>query len=532
MKRTLITLALTACLGTLASAKQLYNITLSNSEQYTECALTIQSDTDTTFRGKDAAGKLVTKAVSNSEILQLDPIPAKPKAEKAKKAEAPKEEPKAEEKPAETPSAAEEDGDGEEPAAEPEKKTAGDKGYEEIKADLDKMLAEADQRVAAITKPKFSLERRLKRLHELVEKRLPDIEKECQELAEIRKDLAEVVGEPFQFTKVTPDQRDLFVKEGKALYDAMVAEMKNKKGRKVGGLDKFEELREGYQGLAEYKDAYRLYLETLKDLQKKWTKLRDAEDRKRAKLAGQRREAMDKEDDKEIAKVTKMLKDQNLDYDTTWVNPSPHNAKMLENCVNRVTDVLRRSDNDKKDENTGKVSDMLGKAWDDMDKAKAALDKGDAKKASDILKKSDALKSITRLNRNVFADKYRKPLLEQRQDLETAIRDCERSLQSETRRLTGATTKLERTVENLERQIESMLRDLDRETEAAARQQQEEEEEAAKAKDEEESADDDSADSGDEEEANAKAEEKKPAAPAKEAKPAAAPAKQANPAKK
>ena len=467
MKRSLIAIALSACLVSTAAAKQLYNITLSDTSRYTNCSVIIQGSTETKFNGIDKEGFVISKTVKNDEILVMAPVEKEEPAPKRKAEEQPQDEvkqdqpaPQAEEQPQE-----------ETPAAETPQEQAQPAPLEfgAIADSLHKQLDEADKAIAAIKAPKFSLERRAKRVRETVDRKLADVEKLAQQVTDARAALEASNTNPYTFEIVTPEQRTQLEADGKAAYDAMVADMKTgKNSRRVGGLSKFEEMRTRFQGVPEYKQAHSWYISTLKELHKKWGKMRDNEDNRRRKYVGERREKLDQEDQKEIEKVTKMLEDENEKYETAWITPSPHNARMLETAVSRIEDALRRNTHEKMDDAVGKVPEMLNAFWAEMDQAKALLDAGKCAEARELLNKSTIFKSLIGLNRNLFPEDYRKPITDQRRDLENTIRERERELMRAKRTLDGSTSRLERAVESLARQIEALNPDIERAMEAEA----------------------------------------------------------------
>ncbi|MCQ2367371.1 MAG: hypothetical protein MJ056_09475 [Akkermansia sp.] len=510
MKRTLIAIALSACLATTAAAKQLYNITLSDTSRYTDCSIIIEGSTETKFNGTDKEGFVVTKTVKRDEILVKAPVEKAEPAPQPKAEEQPKEEvkpeqpaPQAQEQPQEQPKE-------ETPAAEEPQEQAQPAPLEfsAIADSLHKQLDEIDKSIAAIKSPKFSLERRAKRVRETVDRKLVDVEKLAQQVTDARAELDASNVKPYAFEIVTQEQRTQYAVDGKAAYDAMVADMKTgKNSRRVGGLSKFEEMRKKFQGVPEYKQAHSWYISTLKDLRKKWGKMRDTEDNRRRKFVGERREKLDQDDQKEIEKITKMLEDENEKYETAWITPSPHNARMLETAFSRVEDALRRNSNEKMDDAVGQVPEMLEKFWAEMDQAKALLDSGKCAQARELLNKGTIFKSLIGLNRDLFPEDYRKPITDQRRDLENTIRDRERELMRAKRTLDGSTSRLERAVESLERQIEALNPDIERaqeaeaekaaEAEAAAKTAAADDEEEETEGEEEEAADDKAEDSKD-----------------------------------
>ena len=510
MKRTLIAIALSACLTTLAAAKQLYNITLADSQRYTDCSILIKTDTETKFSGSDKDGYVITRTVNNGDILVMAPVaeekPApQPKAEDKPKEQQPAEQTKEQATPEQPAQQAQEQPQEDEEQPEEEAKPAS-RDFQSIADSLHAQLDEVDKALATITGPKFSLERRAKSLRGMIERKLPEVEKAAKQVQDAQDAASAKDAEPFTFEIVKPEDRTKYETDGKAAYDAMVEDMKTgKNSRRVGGLSKFEELRKNFQGIPEYKQAHDWYISTLKDLQKKWGKMLSTEDNRRRKLVGERLEKAHQADAKDIEKVTKMLEDENEKYETAWITPSPHNATMLQDAVSRVEDALRRNKNEQMPDAVGRVPEMLKKYWEEMDQAKALLDAGDCAKALDTLTKSDVFKELTRLNRDLLPEEYRKPLQEQHRALEKAIRERTRSVQNAKRTLGGATTRLERTVEGLENQIHALMNDVKRTVQNQAEDQAEKAKKEAEAKqaaqDEADEADEESGEeeSGDEE---------------------------------
>ena len=533
MKRTLIAIALSACLTTVAAAKQLYNITLSDTQRYTDCSIIIKSETETKFNGTDKDGFMISRTVKNDEILVMAPVVKEEPAPKPEAKEQTEEQPQAPEQPQEEvkpqdPAAQAQDQAQEQPKAEEPVEEAtpvadAARDFKAISDSLHAQLDEADKVIATITTPKFSLERRAKRVRDMVERKLAEVETIAQQVQEAKDAANAKDAKPFSFDIVTPEQRTQYETDGKAAYDAMVADMKpGKNSRRVGGLSKFEDLRKNFKGIPEYKQAHAWYISTLKDLRKKWGKMRDAEDTRRRKAVGERRERMDQEDAKEIEKITKMLAAENEKYETAWITPSTHNARMLETAVSRVEDALRRNSNENMPDAVGRVPEMLKTFWDEMDQVKALMDAGECAKAKELLSKSDTFKELNRLNRDLLPETYRKPLLDQRRALENAVRERERDIQRAKRTLDSATARLDRAVENLNRQIEGLMTDVERtlqtneeNKEAEKAQQETEAKRAAEAEaDEGEETGEDSADKPAEKEADTQAADEEKEAPA------------------
>ena len=74
MKRPLFFLALAVCASSLLQGAQLYDITLSNAQKYSQCTVHYAGSTMTKFTGKDRSGATVTKEVKTASILLKKPV--------------------------------------------------------------------------------------------------------------------------------------------------------------------------------------------------------------------------------------------------------------------------------------------------------------------------------------------------------------------------------------------------------------------------------------------------------------------------
>ena len=126
------------------------------------------------------------------------------------------------------------------------------------------------------------------------------MDKRALEVSKLQDDFNKAGAADYSFDKVSADQRDQYVRDGEAAYNAMVVDMKEKKRRrKVAGLDKFEILRDRYQGIPQYKQAYERYLKTLQKLKTSWTKSLEREEAARKRLVPDKRNAMEKLDERQ-----------------------------------------------------------------------------------------------------------------------------------------------------------------------------------------------------------------------------------------
>lgn len=453
------------------SAAPMYTIHLNNSEQYTECTVVYRSDTTTKFRGKDKSGKNVTKEVPSATILAMREVQAKPApapaAPQTPEKSAPTDEKpadtKGEEKPGET------EAEAPAPPPEPEFRDAniqqkqGEDKAKDVTLRLREKLQEIDKRLAEIKKPSRTLRSICTNTTNRINSQMAEMDKLSLEVAELQSKFNAAGIADYQFT-VSPEQRERFLSDASAAYNAMLIDMKEKKSRrKVGGLDKFEILFERYQGAPEYKKAHEWYLKTLRDLQKKWSRMIAAEQKKRSKLQPARASAMDDSDREEYQKMVDYFKRNGEDAAKVWYTPSSRNLMMLNNCLNKVNDNLRRNEYTKLDAEVGCVPELLTQFWDVMEKARNELVCGRLDAAEKILRDDETVRKISSLKSTTMPQEYRKPLLDENRAIVTEIRKRERELRSLKGTLERRTNQLDRAVSSAEAQITNALEAIERE---------------------------------------------------------------------
>ena len=323
MKRTFSFLSVLA-LGSamLHAAPQLYDITLTSAEKFTQCRIAYESETSVKFTGINKAGKEVTKEVKASSILLKKEVKTKKPVEEQTPAQEEKEpaKPEQNEPEATQKDASEEPAPAVEEQAQEEQKTAESESdsptpvlsgeSSKIKAinPLKARVEELDKKAATIQEPSRSFSSRFSSTRSTIDKNIEKLEKDCDEVDTLQAELNALVATPFSLDQVQEYDRTKYAVDGKAAYDAMVMDMNQKKSsRKIGGLDKFEILRESYQGIPEYKEAHAWYIKTLKSLERKWEKAIEKEEAKREKLNADKRKALEEKDRADYQKLEDQL---------------------------------------------------------------------------------------------------------------------------------------------------------------------------------------------------------------------------------
>lgn len=485
--------ALLGMSATLLQAAPQYTIHLSNAERFSDCTIIYKSSTTTKFRGKNRNGKEVIKEIPTSSIMYMGEIekPATPKGQKDQTT--PQQEtpeattPKADEKA--TPTT-------DEAKPQEEAKPEGDKPQEDTKAEAEQAPTPApqsefydanvqqqagtdkakdatlrlrekmqllDSSLEEINKPSRSLRSICESTKNRIVTQLKNLDKLSLEIAELQNKFNNSGMADYQF-QIKPEERDVFLHDATAAYEAMVIDMKERKSRrKVGGLDKFEILYLRYQGAPEYKKAHEWYIKTLKDLHKKWSRMLANETAKRKKYPDGRVSAMVADDEEEFAKMEAYFQREGEEVSKVWYSPSPRNVKMLNNCINKVNERLRRNEYTDLDREVGTVPELLNRFWAMMDEARNLTVCGNLEAAETLLNNDTPLQAISRLKANTMPHEYRNPLTAEKRALLTEVRNRIRDRRSLKTNLERKTNQLDRSIAAAESQINNALDAIERE---------------------------------------------------------------------
>lgn len=343
-----------------------------------------------------------------------------------------------------------------------------------------------DKKLAELNKPSRSLTTACNSTKNRVNGNLPAMDKLAKEVTELQEEFRRAGAGDYEFTEVPVEQRDSYAKDGTAAYQAMERDMKEKKSkRKVGGLDKFELMRDRYQGVPEYKQAYAKYLKTLKDLSKKWKKMLETEQGRRKSFAPAKKEAMDKADQEELDKLEEYFSKNNEEIATVWYNPSPRNMAMLRNCVNKVEDALRRNkDNRDMEKECGTVPNLITQYWQVMDEARRSMISGDLEGAEAMLRDDGNFKALVRLKPALLPAEYKDPITKEHAKMLQEIQKRERTYRTTKSSLERKSGTLERMISSAQAQIDNTLAAIEKEIDLDAGEKTAEVEEPAESEEE------------------------------------------------
>lgn len=478
MKKSFLLLSLVSLGLSLSQAAQ-YTITFTTpgrtTERYTDCTVIYKSSSTTKFRGTDKSGKTMTKEIPSSSIIMMREVIKEDTQEEVKQ-DTPAPESKEPAQTSETPSTQ----PTEAPPATAEKEAEqtpiadgnisqreGEEKAKDATLRLRERLAEMETLMNKISKPSRALQSQVGQVKRRVTSQLADMDAQALNVAKLQEEFNQAGAADFTFDKVSADQRDQYLRDGQAAYRAMRIDMKEKKGRrKVAGLDKFEIMRERYQGIPEYKEAYEWYVKTLYALQKKWTNMLNKEEASRKRLASDKRTLRTKQDNEEYNEIAQKLKEDGDDIAKVWFVPPTRNQKMLAISVNKVKDAIRRNEDQPLDKEVGTVPALLEQFWTDMDKVRMAMVTGNLEGAEQMLRNNAAFPVINRLKNYLLPSEYREPLKEQYKETQKTIQTRLRSYTSLKRSLERATGNLTRITTSADAQIDSAMTAVQKELDA------------------------------------------------------------------
>lgn len=473
MKKISLALSLMALGLSLAQAAQVYTITLTSAERFTDCTVIYKSSSTTKFRGKDNAGKTVTKEIPTKNIIMMREIVKETPEPEQPAAPAPTTEPQeaATEQPAATPTteAAQENKQPDTIQDGNVNQRQGEEKAKDATLRLRATLAELDTQMAKISKPSRSLQSQVTQAKRRVTSQLEDMDKKALDVAKLQDEFNKAGAADYSFDKVSVEQRDQYSRDGEAAYKAMKIDMKERKGRrKVAGLDKFEIMRERYQGIPEYKESYAWYVKTLYALQKKWTNMHSKEEAARKRLQSDKRNHRVTQDEEEYQSIAAKLKEEGDDIAKVWFVPPARNLKMLSLSVNKVKDAIRRNEDRPLDDEVGTVPSLISQYWESMDKVRMAMVTGNLEGAEKLLRENGAYPIIVRLKTHLLPNEYRTPLVEQYRDVEKEIRKRMREYNSLKRQLERETAALDRLTNSAEAQLNSAMTAVQKELDTDA----------------------------------------------------------------
>ncbi len=348
-------------------------------------------------------------------------------------------------------------------------------GASNVTINIRARLNQIDEEVAKLEDPSNTLLSTIEARKEKLSEDLDKLDIEALELAKAEKEFQASQIADFQLTVVTPEQRMQYVTDGKAVYDAMANGFKQSSiERKVDALNQFDFLDENFRGIPEYAEAKAQYYEMLEKLIKQWEKTVASEEKKRERMTSLRREKQEEKEREFLESLEEELEEPvSSAMVKKWIAPIKKSYPMTVSILKKAEARLRDKDNRDKMESDDEVpvlSDMLTQYWTLLDKSRDLMCQGNLTEAIELLENDENYREILRLNRYVFPEKYRKPIVDQYAELRKEIQRRQRERRSAESKLTRQITMLESSAKSNEAAIEGIFREIDRAKENEERQ--------------------------------------------------------------
>ncbi len=340
-------------------------------------------------------------------------------------------------------------------------------GASNITISIRTRLNEIEEEVAKLEKPSPTLLSTIEARKEKLAEDLDELDAEALALSQAEKEFQASQVADFQFSVVTPEQRMQYVTDGTVVYEAMMNGFKQSSiERKVEALNQFDYLDENFRGIAEYPEAKELYYEMLEKLIKGWEKTVTSEEKKRERMTAVRREKL-------LEKENEFLESLEEKFDEPvssamakkWIAPIKKSFPMTVSIMKRAEAKLRDKDNQNRgesNEEVGVLADMLTQYWTMLDQGRDLMCKGNLTEAMELIDGDENYRVILRLNRYVFPEKYRKPIVDQYSELKKEIQRRQRERRSSESKLTRQISGLESSAKSCEAAIEGIFRELQR----------------------------------------------------------------------
>lgn len=330
-----------------------------------------------------------------------------------------------------------------------------------------------DREMAKLKSPSPSLRGTIKSRKISIARNFKRLEEQVIELENIQTEFNQSNKGSYSFDQESEEERNLYVTNGLTAYKAMMVDLEGRSEvARIRGLNQFEKFRENFQGLQEYKNAYKVYSETILQLEKLWGRAIEKEERKMKYFNDARKDRAEVLSKAQFKKFKEKCKKDKIDIEKEWFSPLRRNLIILElanSKVIRASQAIRsKLEQEESNEDGGKKSQsgveqvaiLLNKFWTTLDKVRQLMVSGQLIEAQNELSDCSDSLTILRLNRNIFSSDYRAPLQKQHRDLENEIRKRLRSRQGIERKLERAITKLDRTSAQIQTQIDAVCEEI------------------------------------------------------------------------
>lgn len=347
---------------------------------------------------------------------------------------------------------------------------------EEIIEDLRKKEEAVDRAFAALQKPNRTLTASYTRHVEEVKERMKKLET-CRDELKVSKERLQAGVEEYAFNIVPENERYTYEVEGNELVKNVLGLLNSKSEPvQVEGLQKFEQIRDSYQGIPLFAEAQEAYQKVVGKFEKKWVSQQEALKRERQRLSPSRLEQVNDSEQKAYDKLAQKMAQQQLNIDEDWFLPKSNNSLMLVQAVTRVSRV-KSSIQYARTATPVDIPALLHRFWEEMDETLALMNAAQLDEAYKKLQDSQPYRELMAQGRKL-PENVKEGIRNQAEEMRVEIRKQQTNMRNRERDTARAASAFERERRNLETRIERIKGVLDsakvseerRAEEAAARE--------------------------------------------------------------
>lgn len=336
-----------------------------------------------------------------------------------------------------------------------------------------KQMAQTDQVFASLKSPSRLIQSRYPSHVEDVNTHLKKMEETKNLMEELAAKKQDIVASEYVFSIVLPEDRDKYEREGAELAKRVMSLLSAKQeASQIEGLRQFEVMRESYQGLPQYKEAYSLYQKTVSKLEKKWSGLREAMRRERQKWQQKRLDQQVEAETAQYEALARKMEAEDRNIDEDWFVPKVSNSVMLDRALDRVKRA-KTSQQNRYADSAANVPELMRKFWSSMDDCKALMAEGKYDEAIDGMSNNETYRTILGLGRYNLPENYKEDIRKQYENMREEVRRRQNELRTVSRSEQNAASTFERESQYVNTRITNMAETLDNEKEEETRRAEE-----------------------------------------------------------
>lgn len=292
---------------------------------------------------------------------------------------------------------------------------------EETLTVLRRKMEDINKAYAELTKPSRNITSMYTKLVEEAKERTGKMEDLKRQMEELTAQL-NAESEEYVFSVVPEDERFSYETEGNAMVKKVIAALSSKsETAQIEGLQNYEVVRDTYQGIPDFAQAYTLYQNVVAKYEKKWNSQLESIKRERQKWSSSRADQTNEGEQRQYDKLAAKMASEHRNIDDDWFLPKSGNALMLEQALTRARRAKSASQN-KILSKDADIPTMLHQAWDDLEGARALLNENKLDEASNKMSEDESLRELMNAGRLLMPENVREGIRKQAEEMRTEIR--------------------------------------------------------------------------------------------------------------